>query len=124
MRRLLFFFTARNTVDTACIFFAQLFYLSVHLKIGIPSRHQRYIPYVSSWYRQFTIEKGNLSAGTHAFVTFENIQEIARVIINGKDWRNPEKLQYTRTNAKNKFNAKSALLHCFPIFPDFCFNPI
>jgi len=99
--------------------------------------------------RQFTIEKGILSAGTHAYVAFGNIQEIARVIVNGKDWgiiwippyqaditehikqgineiqvqvtntwnnrivgdwRNPEKLPYTRTNAKSKFNAKSALL--------------
>ena len=123
----------------------------------------KYYSGTAAYTRQFTIEKGILSRGTHAYVTFENIQEVASVSVNGKDcgiiwtppyrtditqhikpgineirvqvtntwnnrivgdWRNPEKFQYTRTNAKNKFNAKSALLHCFPIFPDFCFNPI
>jgi hypothetical protein len=103
----------------------------------------------ANYTRQFTIEKEMLAKGTRTYVAFENIQEIARVAINGKDcgiiwtppyraditahlkpgineiqvqvtntwnnrivgdWRNPEKLPYTHTNAKSKFNAKSALL--------------
>ena len=109
----------------------------------------KYYSGTAAYTRQFTIEKGILSRGTHAYVTFENIQEVASVSVNGKDcgiiwtppyrtditqhikpgineirvqvtntwnnrivgdWRNPEKFQYTRTNAKSKFNAKSALL--------------
>jgi hypothetical protein len=109
----------------------------------------KYYSGTAAYTRQFTIEKGILSRGTHAYVTFENIQEVASVSVNGKDcgiiwtppyrtditqhikpgineirvqvtntwnnrivgdWRNPEKFQYIRTNAKSKFNAKSALL--------------
>lgn len=45
----------------------------------------RYYSGTGTYTRQFNIEKGNLSAKTHAYMAFENIQEIARVFINGKD---------------------------------------
>ena len=109
----------------------------------------RYYSGTATYNRQFTIGKGALSPKTRAFVSFTDIQEIARLVVNGKDcgiiwtppyqaditeqikpgvneiqvqvintwnnrivgdWRSPEKPPYTRTNAKNKFNAKSALL--------------
>jgi hypothetical protein len=109
----------------------------------------RYYSGTATYTRQFTLEKGTLSAGKRAYVSFGNIQEIARVFINGHDcgiiwtppyqaditehikpgineisvqvantwnnrivgdWREPEKRAYTRTNAKHKFSAKSALL--------------
>jgi hypothetical protein len=99
--------------------------------------------------KDFTVSSTVLSGKNKAFVTFDDIQEVAKVTVNGKDcgivwtlpykaditqylvpgknhimvevvntWnnrivgdlRNPGERQYTRTNIKYKFSAKSPLL--------------
>jgi len=103
----------------------------------------------ANYSREFTLSEETLSKGAQAYITFEDIQEMARVTVNGKDcgivwtppykanitrhlkegsnkisvqvinnWNNrivgdlksPEKREYTKTNAKQKFTAESPLL--------------
>jgi len=53
----------------------------------------------ASYSRDFSVDKETLSTGTEAFVAFENIQEMARVIVNGNDcgivWTPPYKTNIT-----------------------------
>ncbi len=60
----------------------------------------KYFSGTGTYSRQFTVEKGNLSRGTHAYVSFTNIQETARVFINGKDcgiiWTPPYRADITK----------------------------
>jgi len=91
----------------------------------------------ASYSRDFSIGEEKLSNMTEAFVVFGDIQEMARISVNGNDcgivWlppykakitpyikagtntitvqvRNPDKEPFTNTNAKIRFNENSPLL--------------
>jgi hypothetical protein len=103
----------------------------------------------ATYTRDFSVKEEALSKNTEAFVIFDDIQEMARVFVNGNDcgivwtppykanitswlkpgnntlkvevintWnnrivgdlKNPDKKQYTKTNAKNKFRENTPLL--------------
>jgi hypothetical protein len=60
----------------------------------------KYYSGTATYKREFTIEDGSLSKETDVFVAFEDIQEIARVFINGNDcgitWTPPYKANITQ----------------------------
>jgi hypothetical protein len=59
----------------------------------------RYYSGTATYTREFTLEKERLAAGLEAFVQFEEIQEMARVLVNGDDcgvvWLPPYKTRIT-----------------------------
>lgn len=74
----------------------------------------RYYSGTATYSREFTIEKGTLSKRSGVYVSFGDIQEIARVFVNGKDcgiiWTPPYLANITKQvkNGKNEIRVQVA----------------
>jgi hypothetical protein len=74
----------------------------------------RYYSGTAVYNREFNIQKGTLSRGSRAYVTFGDIQEIARVFVNGQDcgiiWTPPYSADITQhlRSGKNEIEVKVA----------------
>ncbi len=155
---------SNNSNPSATIDLTKNWNVSFDIEMGGPETYQmevltswsdvdldgvKYYSGTATYTREFAIEEDTLSEGTDVYLTFEDIQEMAEVFVNGEDcgiiwtppfaanitkhlkpgsnkitvevtntWnnriigdlRNPEGRNYTKTNAKSKFEANGPLL--------------